>query len=583
MLKKYILQFLELKSLNFKHRKFVHFALLASIVFLQLLLLLILYNEIFNESKLDDLERDLKVSEKAKKFSDLTKEDYITVQYNLQNYIDSKDNKYLDNYNKALISLNKNIDSLVESSRNNDAFLLYLKKNKSTGISIPKLNKSIDSLIKVQILPSSQSEKDLLNLDQFNYQDILNSVNVESYIIVDSVEKKNLFSRLGSALAGKVDVQKEKLNVVVTMKYGKKVTTGNIEEQLENAFKKTDSYYQNKFSTYKNNLSALKGKDSDFISRNNTLLNYSDLLLQQYDESLKAFSNDSKNRFQEQYKTNKTIRNYAIIGLVLFMVVISGILILLTKMAFEYEKRLLLAQDKIQQNLSFKNRIVGMISHEIRSPLNIISIYSRGISRQIKDESLKESFKTIDFTTNSLSLLASQILEYSKNENVKLELNQSNFNLKEELNEILKGLTSLVESNGNNLVVNSSLNEDIFVNSDAVKIHQLLYNIVGNANKFTKKGIIKIDLNLQNFSDEKTNLFVEIKDNGIGIDNDDLKNIFDSYYQGVVSANVNNLGAGLGLNLCKELVELFNGEINVISKKDEGTSVCFNILLNRLK
>lgn len=224
-----------------------------------------------------------------------------------------------------------------------------------------------------------------------------------------------------------------------------------------------------------------------------------------------------------------------------------------------------------------------MISHEIRSPLNIISIYSRGISRQIKDESLKESFKTIDFTTNSLSLLASQILEYSKNENVKIELNQSNFNLKEELNEILKGLTTLVESNGNNLVVNSSLKDDVFVNSDAVKIHQLLYNIVGNANKFTKKGIIKIDLNLQNFSDEKTNLFVEIKDNGIGIDNDDLKNIFDSYYQGVVSANVNNLGAGLGLNLCKELVELFNGEINVISKKDEGTTVCFNILLNRLK
>lgn len=582
-MRKYFLQILELNSVNFKHRRSVHFALLACIVFLQLLLLIILYNEIFNESKLDDLEADIKVSEKAKSFSDLTKEDYIAVQYNLQNYIDSKDKKYLENYNTALASLNKNIDSLIKSTNNNSFFLHYLQKDKKSGISIAQLNKSIDSLVKIQILPSPQLEKDLLDLNTFNYEDVLNSVNVESYIVVDSVEKKNLFSRIGNAISGKIDVQKEKLNVVVTMKYGKKITTGNIEQQLANAFEKTNKHYQNEFSAYKNTVSSLKGKDSDFISRNNNLLNYSDLLLKKYDKAINSFTNDSKLKFQEQYTTNKTIRNYAIVGLVLIMFVISAVLILFTRMAFDYEKKLVLAQEKIQQNLSFKNRIVGMISHEIRSPLNIISIYSRGISRQIKDESLKESFKTIDFTTNSLSLLASQILEYSKNENVKLQLNSNNFNLKEELNEILKGLTSLVESNGNNLVVKSSLTNDIVVNSDAVKIHQLFYNIVGNANKFTKKGIIKINLNVQTTSDNKVNLKVEIKDNGIGIDNDDLKNIFENYYQGVVSANVQNLGAGLGLNLCKELIELFDGEINVTSKKDVGTSVYFNIVLDQLK
>lgn len=583
MLKKFISQILELKSLNFKHRKFVHFALLASIVFLQLLLLLILYNEIFNESKLNELEADLKVSEKAKYFSDLTKQDYIAVQYNLQNYIDSKDSRYLANYNTALSNLNKNIDSLVKSANHNSSFLHYLKKQKSSGISIPQLNIAIDSLVNVQILPSPQLEKDLLNLNRFNYEDVLNSVNVESYIVVDSVEKKNLLSRLGNAISGKVEVQKEKLNVVVTMKYGKKVTTGNIEEQLANAFESSNKYYQGEFSTYKNNLSSLKGKDSNFISRNNKLLNYSNLLLKKYNEALKSFDGDSKLKFQEQYKTNKTIRNYAILGLVLFMVVISGILILLTRLAFDYEKRLLLAQDKIQQNLSFKNRIVGMISHEIRSPLNIISIYSKGIRKRINDESLQQSFKSIEFTTNSLSLLATQILDYSKNENVKLKLNKSDFNLSEELNEISKVLASLVESNGNNLVVNSSLKNDVFVNSDAVKIHQLFYNIIGNANKFTKNGIIKIIIKAQNSSDNRINLLVEIKDNGIGIDNEELKNIFESYYQGVVSAHVHNLGAGLGLNLCKELVELFDGEINVTSKKEEGTSVCFNLLIDQSK
>jgi signal transduction histidine kinase len=552
---KNILQQLDFRKLNFKNRKVVHFALLASIIFLQLLLLVILYNEIFNESKLDDLENELKISDKAKHFSDLTKGDYVAVQYNLQNYIQTKDNQYLNKYNAALNNLNQNIDSLAKTVGNSDSFSLYLKREDSNSLSIKKLNKAIDSLINVQILPSPQLEGDLLKLSRFNYEDILNSINVESYMMVDSVERKGLFTRLGKAIAGKVDVQKEKLNVVVTMKYGKKVTTGNIEEQLANAFKNTNNYYQNEFSNYKNNLSVLKAKDSNFLNKNNQLLNYSDLLLKKYNSALSTFTTDSKLKFQDQYKTNKLIRNYAVIGLVLFMVIISGILILLTRLAFDYEKRLLLAHKKIQQNLNFKNRIVGMISHEIRSPLNIISIYSRNISKQIKDESLQESFKSIEFTTNSLSLLANQILEYSKNENKKLELNKSNFYLKEELDEILKSLSIFVENNGNQLEVKNKITENFQIHSDIIKIHQLFYNLVGNANKFTKKGLIKIDLKTEKAINNKINLSIEIKDNGIGINEDDLKNIFENYYQGEISANVKNFGAGLGLNLCKELIE----------------------------
>ena len=186
---------------------------------------------------------------------------------------------------------------------------MYLKNIDSDTLSIKQLNKAIDSLINVQILPSTQLEKDLLKLNPFNYEDVLNSITVESYMMVDSVERKGLFGRLGNAISGKVDVQKEKLNVLVSMKYGKKATTGNIEEQLANAFKNTNNYYQNEFSNYKNNLTALKGKDSNFLNRNNQLLDYSGLLLKKYDTALVSFTNDSKHKFQDQYKTNKLIRN----------------------------------------------------------------------------------------------------------------------------------------------------------------------------------------------------------------------------------------------------------------------------------
>ena len=73
-----------------------------------------------------------------------------------------------------------------------------------------------------------------------------------------------------------------------------------------------------------------------------------------------------------------------------------------------------------------------------------------------------------------------------------------------------------------------------------------------------------------------------IADNGKGMSENDLKSVFESYYQGVVSEKVHNLGVGLGLNLCKELVELFNGEIKIESKINQGTKVSFNLILDKI-
>src|SRR5690554_7347793 len=106
---------MNLKIMDFKNRKVVHYTLLSSIIILQLLLLIILYNEIFNEAKLRELQVDLDVSEKAKYFSELTKDDYIAAQYNLQNYIQTKDEQYLINYNNALNSLDRKSTRLNSS------------------------------------------------------------------------------------------------------------------------------------------------------------------------------------------------------------------------------------------------------------------------------------------------------------------------------------------------------------------------------------------------------------------------------------------------------------------------------------
>lgn len=570
-------------TLYFKHRKALHYLLLLIVIFLQILIGAFIYNEIFNEEKLKDTQAELHISEQAEFFSDLTKEDYINAQNNLQQYLQTKELRYLINYNKALKSLNANIDNLVATTKKSDLFLLYLNTADRCGVSIQDINSMIDSLKGVEVMPQSELKEELLRLKKVNYNDILDSINIETSVQTDSIERRNLLSRLGNAISGKVDVQKEKSNTILTIKRGNNINSGDINEQLDYILKKTDDYYQKEFLNYKKRLTVKQKNDSDFIQRNSYLLNYSNLLLKKYNEALVSFTNDARQKFQEQYKTSRLIRNYIVIGTIILLIAITIVLIGLTRLTFQYEKRLKVAKIKIQENLNFKNRMVGMISHEIRSPLNIISILSRNLVRQVSDDTIKESLKSIQFTSNSVSSLAGQILDFSKNENKKLQLDKTTFDLKNELNEITSTLTTLVEDNDNRLYVENSIKDHIMVFSDVFKIHQLFYNLIGNANKFTEKGNVFVKLSVEETTYKKIKLFVEIKDEGKGIDDEELKHIFKSYYQGKISNKIKNLGVGLGLNLCKELIELFEGEISITSKKNVSTVLSFNLLLDKME
>ena len=328
-------------------------------------------------------------------------------------------------------------------------------------------------------------------------------------------------------------------------------------------------------------LDSQQKKEAAFIAFHLQVLNYSADLLTHYERTLRDFTALTSARFDQQYKNNKTIRNYTIIGLVILVILISVILLFFTRIAFDYENKLLKAQKQIQQNLNFKNRIVSMISHEIRSPVSIISIYSKFLSAKIKEKEVKEIFDSIQFTTNSLYTLSNQILDFSKNENKKMELNYHVFNLNKELKSIADVLKTLIESNSNTFIFENNIPNSFRVNSDVVKIHQLLYNLIGNANKFTNKGQIKLSCDFQEYNSNQWNLIVVVEDTGSGINPSDLEHIFDDFYQGVVEEKVHHLGAGLGLNLCKEIVQLFEGKIKVTSELNKGTRVWLNLILSK--
>nr|WP_315221864.1 HAMP domain-containing sensor histidine kinase [uncultured Flavobacterium sp.] len=567
-------------KLKFRHRKVIHYTLLACVVFLQVVVIILWYNETSNEVQIAKAFDSINTLNKISLVTNKVNRSFINSQKYFNDYINYKDEVSFQNYTGSLNEINRLVDSLSLFTEKNQEFKRILMEKSKSESDILSLKSDIDSIIAIQINPDKKYSSDSFKLNKFEYKKILDSIKTDFYIKVDSVSRKGLFLRLGDALAGKIDVQKEHLNIIVTMKYNDKVVSGSIEDQVENVFNATNRYYENEFNNLKKSFSSLTNQDSKLTQLNSKLLDLQGQIIPNYSNSLSALQENTQKQLEDRYKSNITVRNYSIILLLVLMFVISIILFSFTRMAFGYEKRLTNAQNKILQSLNFKNRIMGMISHEIRSPLSIISIYSKMISSSIKDIEIKETFKSIQFTTNSLQLLANQILEYSKDENHKPKLNNKKFYLQTEIKQIISSMASLVETKGNKIQVNSNLDFDYEVLSDAIKIHQLFYNIIGNANKFSENGLIIITIDLDYISGTKLNLKIEVQDQGIGIAENDLKNIFELYYQGTVSTKVNDLGVGLGLNLCKEIVELFGGEIHVESKERKGTKVTFNLILN---
>ena len=377
------------------------------------------------------------------------------------------------------------------------------------------------------------------------------------------------------AISGKYSIQKEKIEIIASYKYQNKVSSGELKSQIEKILKDSDAYYKSQINAVKESFGASNGYNSKLHVVNDSLLNSTSDLIDNYNNIIQPLKNSSNDEFKATTQSNSTHRNYLIFALTLLMLVFSVILFRYTLYTYELEKKLVTSQEQILKSLDYKNKIMGMVSHEVRSPLSIISLYCKMIVSKVKDAEIKEVFNSIQNTTSTLLLLTNQILEYSKNEDRKMKLNKSKFNLKKELTNIVEPLKKLCIENENQFQWNNSV-EAIDVNSDVIKINQLFYNLVGNALKFTKNGTITIDTKTDKV-DSKTQFYVTVSDTGSGISEEDLKHVFEDYFQG--SNGLTTMGVGLGLKLCKEIVELFEGEISIQSEKGKGTTVSFMLKL----
>lgn len=245
------------------------------------------------------------------------------------------------------------------------------------------------------------------------------------------------------------------------------------------------------------------------------------------------------------------------------------------------ESELRTAIERANQASKAKDRFLAAMSHEIRTPINGIIGASELCQETPLDVEQKSYVDTVVQCSDTLLTLVNDVLDFSKMEAGQLSLEKLNFSPRDTMERVAAEFSQMARAKNVELIVACGEEMPGFVMGDPTRLKQVLYNLVGNAVKFTDQGGIVIRAWVLKLSQEAARIRFEVSDTGIGIAPARREAIFESFIQADMSTSRKYGGTGLGLTICRELVHLMGGEISVESVEGEGASFAFELPFER--
>lgn len=562
-----------------------------------------------------------------------------SVDYFLEVAVFNKDDK--KSFNKAIIYTEKAIEYAKKNDLNEKLANCYLVLG-SIHFDIHKIDDAIENFIRSINYYSNKEkntnlalayynlgncylEKEKTDLSeiyfnksaqlysQLNFSDAIDLINLKKGIIQKNkhnfFQAENIFKNIITNVKNEdfIDTKVEALfqlgqisfikndNEKSIQYYEKSLKTnrqGNKNTQLEiKILKELSRLYQSTKQFEKSNFYLEKYAEiSDSIGSNfNNLISENTFNEIKFDKQLQTIEQLDKDKKSQQ----RTLRFSKLISIL--SIALISILSLLSLSLYKNNKiristnnllktknkELIAQKEKVEMASKARSKFLATVSHELRTPLNAIN----GITYLLLQENPKrnqlEYLKSLEFSGNYLLNFINDILEINRLESNKVSNEQINFNIVELVENIKMSFNEFISENNIDFRTNidSSINYNLI--GDQTKLSQVLINLLNNAIKFSKNGIVCITIKKSFETKDEVVLFFEIKDNGIGIPLDKQDTIFDSFSQGSVEINRTFGGTGLGLSIVKKILEIMGSQINLIS--DGKTGSAFNFSINFTK
>ena len=465
--------------------------------------------------------------------------------------------------------------NLKENAFSKESFTALIRQKKLRTSQFIQLKRLSDSLINFSIAVDKDVEKISPNSGLFTSRQFKSITRIDTLkpkVIAQA--KKKFFGRIIAAIndKGKKGTDSTTATLVKTVITADTSSVNGEYNKMQ--LKAINTYY---LKLYKIN-KRLKDKERELLDVNHELIVNIVNGLKQYKKTEKNYySSVQKLVTVNAFSTLENLDKFTII-LLLFA---AGLLILVFYFIYTLYKNgqaLIEYSNKAALYALSKSRFLANMSHEIRTPLNSIVGFSEQLTQVDLEAQQKEQISAIRNSSVMLLDVVNDILDFSKYETGKVTMEQIPCSPFTAIQDVFDGMKIQAEKKKIGFILEMSIEKDLFILGDPLRLKQVVMNLLSNAIKFTTQGEVVLKAALSKTSGKQALLNVSVADTGLGINHLDQKIIFDEFAQVYyASTKEKQQGTGLGLAICKKIVEFQNGTISVSSEEGKGSVFSFEL------